>query len=374
MGEPPGGEGGGPAGPAWDVTGSEPGPRLGAASSGAGAGAEAHAAALAGLPGVRLAVVADPDGGRARALGVRHGVPAMDDPEAALARDDVTGGVHRRAEPRPRRAQARAAAERGVAVLVEKPLGRDAGEAQAVLDVCAARGVPLGIVLQNRFAPEAAALHAADPSGGLGRIVGATILVRDHRDAGYFQAGPWRRQRAASGGGVLRIQAIHMLDLLDWMLGPVAAVTASMATRAHPVDVEDVLSATLELPGGAPAALFATTAARVEFPARIEIFGTEGCAVLLEARANVRVWRGPAGPHPLAGIARLEGEMATRLDAPWPGGITADLHRLLLADFVASLREGRAPAVDGAAGLRIQRLIDAIYAAAASGRRTTIPG
>jgi predicted dehydrogenase len=66
--------------------------------------------------------------------------------------------------------------------------------------------------------------------------------------------------------------------------------------------------------------------------------------------------------------------MATRLDAPWPGGITADLHRLLLADFVASLREGRTPAVDGAGGLRIQRLIDAIYAAAASGSRTAIPG
>ena len=365
------------AGPATDAgrggMRTIPAPAVGFALLGAGAGAAAHADALTTLPGARLVVVADPDLARARALAERCGAAAAQDPLAALARDDVQAACivvpnHGHA------ALARAAAERGVAVLVEKPLGRDAGEAQAVLDVCAARGVPLGIVLQNRFAPEAAALHAAIRAGGLGRIVGATILVRDHRDAGYFQAGPWRRQRAASGGGVLRIQAIHMLDLLDWMLGPVAAVTASMATRAHPVDVEDVLSATLELPGGAPAALFATTAARVEFPARIEIFGTEGCAVLLEARASVRVWRGPAGPHPLAGIARLEGEMATRLDAPWPGGITADLHRLLLADFVASLREGRAPAVDGAAGLRIQRLIDAIYAAAASGSRTAIPG
>ena len=111
----------------------------------------------------------------------------------------------------------------------------------------------------------------------------------------------------------------------------------------------------------------------MEAPARIEIFGTEGSAVLLEARGTVRVWRGPAGPDSLGTIARLEAEMAARLDAPWPGGTTADLHRALLADFVASLRANRPPAVDGSAALRIQRLVDAIYAAAQSGIRTAIP-
>ena len=345
---------------------------IGFALLGAGAGATAHAEALSTLSGSRLVVVADPDLARARDLAGPHGADAVDDHRTALTREDIHAACI--VVPTCGHAElARGAAECGVAVLVEKPLGRDAIEAQAIVNTCAAHGVPLGIVLQNRFASEAVALRDAIRAGRLGRLVGATILVRDHRDAGYFQAGPWRRQRESSGGGALRIQAIHMLDLLDWMLGPVAAVTGCMATRSHPVDVEDVLSATLELPGGAPAALFATTAAAVEAPSRIEIFGTEGSAVLLEARGTVRVWRGPAGPDSLETIARLETEMAARLKAPWPGGTTADLHRALLTDFVASLRAHRAPAVDGGAALRIQRLVDAIYAAAQSGARTAIP-
>ena len=145
-----------------------------------------------------------------------------------------------------------------------------------------------------------------------------------------------------------------------------------MATRRHAVEVEDVVSASLELADGIPASLFATTAAPVESPTRIEIFGTEGWAVLLEARAAVRVWHGPPGPQALAAVAALDAEMAARLDRPWPDGTTPELHRTLLAAFVASLRAGRAPSPGGAAAVRIQRVLDAIYAAARTGARTSV--
>jgi len=339
---------------------------IGFALLGAGAGAALHAEALATLPGVRLAVVADPDVARARALAARHGVPALDDPHAALDREDVHAACvvapnHQHA------ALAAAAAARGVAVLVEKPLGRDAREARVVVDACAAGGVPLGLVLQNRFAPEAVTLRAVLREGRLGRIVGATLWVRDHRDARYFAAGPWRGTPGTSGGGVLRIQAIHLLDLLDWLLGPLAVVGARLDTRAHAVTVEDVLSATLALGDGAPAALFATTGAPIAFPARLDVLGTDGLAVLWEAAGAVRAWHGPPGPDARAAIAALEAAMAARLGRPWPEGITADLHRALLADFAASLRAGRPPTVDGRAALRIQGLIDAVYLAARAG-------
>ena len=64
--------------------------------------------------------------------------------------------------------------------------------------------------------------------------------------------------------------------------------------------------------------------------------------------------------------------MAARLAAPWPEGITPDLHRALLADFVTSLRERRPPTVGSTAAVRIQRQIDGIYAAAGSGLRTAV--
>jgi UDP-N-acetyl-2-amino-2-deoxyglucuronate dehydrogenase len=336
---------------------------LGFALLGAGAGAEAHADALARLPEARLVAVADPDLARARALAGRVGAAALDDPEAALACPGVEAACL--AVPNHLHAGlARAAAHRGLAVLVEKPLGRDLAEARAIVAACAEQRVPLGLVLQNRFAPEVRALRAELAAGRLGTLVGAAVLVRCERDARYFAAGPWRARRETAGGGVLLIQAIHMLDLLDWLAGPVAAGAAAAATRAHPVDVEDVLVATLELPGGAPASLLATTAARPECPARVELYGTAGSAVVLEARGVVRVWHGAAG---LPALAAVEAEMAARLAAPWPAGGAVELHRALLADFVASVRAGRPPAVDGSAALRLQALVESIYAAARLG-------
>ncbi len=340
---------------------------------GAGAGAAAHAEALTTLPEARLVAVVDPDLTRARRLAGPYGADASDAPEAALARDDVQA-VCIVAPNHTHAALARLAAARGAAVLVEKPVGRDADEAQGIVASCDAAGVPMGVVLQNRFAPEAIALRETIRAGGLGRLVGAVVLVRDHRDARYFAAGPWRGRRERAGGGALRIQAIHMVDLLEWLVGPVGSVAAAMATRHHAVEVEDVVSASLELLDGAPVSLFATTAAPVESPTRIEIFGTEGWAVLLEARAAIRVWHGRPGPEALAAVAALDAEMAARLDRPWPGGTTPELHRTLLAAFVTSLRAGQAPSPGATEAVRIQRLLDAIYAAARTGARTAVAG
>src|SRR5262245_5845183 len=100
---------------------------IGFALLGAGAGATAHAEATATLPEAGLVVVDDPGRERARALAARHGAAALDDPLAALAWGDVQAAI----VVVPNHAHgplARAAAERGIAVLVEKPLGRHAAE------------------------------------------------------------------------------------------------------------------------------------------------------------------------------------------------------------------------------------------------------
>jgi UDP-N-acetyl-2-amino-2-deoxyglucuronate dehydrogenase len=343
---------------------------VGFALLGAGAGAEAHAEALARVPGARLVVVADPELARARRLAERAGCDAVADPEEALGRPDVRAAC----VVAPNHLHAplvMAAARHGRAVLLEKPPARDLAEAVALVEACAGR-VPFGLVLQNRFAPEARALREAVRAGELGTPVTASVVVRCWRDDAYFRAGPWRGRRETAGGGALLVQAIHALDLLDWIAGPVVAAAARAGTRKHAVDVEDLLSAVLELASGATATLLATTAATPEFPARVELLGTQGSAVLLEARGAVRLWRGGAGPADLAGLAMLERELADHLAAPWPAGTSPELHRAVLADFVASLAEARRPAVDGEAALRLQGLVEAIYAAARTGQRVEV--
>ena len=100
---------------------------------GAGAGAAAHAEALTTLPGARLVAVVDPDLGRARSSPGRTAPTPATRRRPALARDDVQAACIV-APNHAHAALARAAAAHGVAVLVEKPVGRDAGEAQAIVD------------------------------------------------------------------------------------------------------------------------------------------------------------------------------------------------------------------------------------------------
>jgi predicted dehydrogenase len=344
---------------------------IGFALLGAGAGAAAHVEAFRGLAHARLLVVADPDLTRAERLAQGCGGRAVADPEAALE----VPGVRAACVVAPNHLHAplvTLAARRGRAVLLEKPPARDLTEAEALVEICARHGVPLGLVLQNRFAPEARELRQAVRAGALGRLVAATVVVRCCRDEAYFRAGRWRAERDGAGGGALLVQGIHVLDLLDWIAGPVVAATARADTRKHAVEVEDVLSAVLELRGGAAATLLVTTAASPEFPSRLELYGTRGSAVLLEARGTVRLWRSAGGAEDLHALAALDGAMAARLTAPWPAGTASHLHRAVLADFVESLRAGRAPAVDGAAALRLQRLTETIYRAARTGMRIEI--
>jgi predicted dehydrogenase len=343
---------------------------LGFALLGAGAGAAAHVQAFHGLARARLLVVADPDLARARRL-ARGGSRAVADPRAAL---DVPG-VQAACIVAPNHLHAplaALAARRGRAVLLEKPPARDLAEAEALVETCARHAVPLGLVLQNRFAAEARALREAVRARALGRLVAATVVVRCCRDGAYFRAGRWRARRERAGGGALLVQGIHTLDLLDWIAGPVVAAVGRADTRKHAVGVEDIVSAVLELRGGAAATLLVTTAASPEFPARLELYGTRGTAVLLEARGTVRVWRSDGAAEDLRALAALEADMAGRLTAPWPAGTTSDLHRAVLADFVDSVRRGRPPAVDGAAALRLQRLTETIYRAALTGKRIKV--
>jgi UDP-N-acetyl-2-amino-2-deoxyglucuronate dehydrogenase len=164
--------------------------------------------------------------------------------------------------------------EAGVHVLVEKPLAHNVSEAQLVVD--AARRHPhlkVGVCLQNRYNATAQAARQLLQSGELGAVHGGWASVVWRRPAAYYTAKPWRGQKRRSGGGVLINQAIHTLDLLQWLLGDVHEVSGH-AERLLPyldVDVEDTADVLLVHAGGARSMLFATVAGAVDSPVTLEI-------------------------------------------------------------------------------------------------------
>ena len=160
----------------------------------------------------------------------------------------------------------RAAARRGRHVLVEKAIAESVAAADEMIAACREAGVTLGGVFQNRFTPAGQALRQAVTGGSLGRVFLASVSVKVRRAPGYFSGAPWRARRREAGGGVLMIQAIHTLDLLQWVLGMPRRVFGRVATLVHNVEVEDVAVGLLELEGGGMAVLQATTAAVPEIP------------------------------------------------------------------------------------------------------------
>lgn len=251
----------------------------------------------------------------------------------------------------------------GVDLLVEKPLELDAGRAARLAETAARRGVRLGVVFQHRFRPAALRLKVAIDAGELGAPLSASASIRWWRDAGYF-AQPGRGMKARDGGGVLLTQAVHTLDLLLHLMGPVAGVAGMARTSPlRAIDTEDIAAAALRFESGAIGALDATTVAWPGFPERIEIAGTAGSAVLAAERLELHV-KGRGAPEILdRGLAGGGGADPMAFDhGP---------HRTLLTEMLDALDEGREPANAGVTGLPVQRLIEALLASAATGREVS---
>jgi predicted dehydrogenase len=328
---------------------------------GAGVAAEIHVGAMRTLPGVEVHAVADLVPERARALAARHGIPEVYDSGEALAARAPVDAVAVLTPHYLHLPYARAAAGAGRHVLVEKAIAHTVAAADELIEACRVRGVTLAGIFQNRFTPAAGRLREAVTGGSLGRVFLASVTVKEHRAPRYFLDSPWRGRTAEAGGGVLMIQAIHMIDLLLWVLGMPRRVVAHTRTALHAVEVEDVAAGLLELDGGVTATVQATTGAVPEQPPSLEIHGDRGTAAVSGS------W-GTLDFHLRAGAD--PGDRAT--PAPRPAGTAVEPYAAQIADFVAAVREGRPPLVDGAEARKALVVVDALYRSARSGGWVTV--
>lgn len=262
-----------------------------------------------------------------------------------------------------------AALEAGKHVVVEKPMDADLARAQRLADAAKRTGLTLAVVSQHRFDPATAAVADVLARGGIGTPVLVEASVPWWRSQAYYDADAWRGTWDGDGGGALINQAIHTVDLMLALAGPVTRVQATAATRAHTIDVEDVVSAALTFAGGAVGTLSASTAVRPGAPARLALHGDggtvvlEGDAVVLDVRADGT--RG-AETAPTADARQVAGD-GSRAVVPDPAQ-WGRAHEAQLADVVAAVRTGRAPVVGAAEGLRALALVDAVYRSARTGR------
>lgn len=250
------------------------------------------------------------------------------------------------------------AARAGKHVLLEKPVDVTAARAAAIVESCERAGMRLAIVFQHRFRPAALELARIVREGKLGKLLSASASIRWWRSPEYFaQLG--RGTMARDGGGVLLTQAIHTLDLLLHLVGPVQEVMAYVDTSPlRAIDTEDIVAGSVRYANGATGVIDATTVTFPGYPERIEIAGTAGSAVLEVETLTVNYMNGER--------VRLDGAAAGGGGAD-PMAFSHEHHRRVLAEFLDSIDERREPSNSGRSALHVQRLIDALLASAKRG-------
>ncbi|BAS07133.1 inositol 2-dehydrogenase [Arthrobacter sp. Hiyo4] len=164
---------------------------LKAAVIGCGDVSAVHFEAIAKLDGARLAGVCDSDPGRLAAAVAAYGVPGFPD-HLSLIEAVGPDVVHITTPHNMHATIAVDCLERGVNVIVEKPLAHTLKEGRRLVAAAEGSDAKIAVCFQNRYNATSQAMHALLSSGELGAVVGASATVLWHRDADYYLSRPWR--------------------------------------------------------------------------------------------------------------------------------------------------------------------------------------
>jgi predicted dehydrogenase len=278
----------------------------------------------------------------------RHQVPRWYDDADALINDPEVDAVYVATPPDSHRHYAVRVAQAGKPVYVEKPMARTAAECAAMVAACDAAGVGLFVAYYRRAMPRFARIKELLDSGQIGEL--RSVLVRNERPAQLETEGRggWRVEPEVSGGGHFVDLGSHILDVLDWLLGPITAASGSATNRGGHYRAEDLVTAALSFGDG-------TDGVGVEgvgvwnydsfrFLDQIEISGTAGSlrfSCFGEEPIQLRTARGEE-----------------EIIAPYPATVQLPLIQSVVDELTG---HGKSPS-NGLSAMRTARVIDGLLA------------
>ncbi len=245
-------------------------------------------------------------------------------------------------------------AREGKHVQMEKPMATNPETAHTMLQAAREANVVLGVVSQHRFDESVQFLKRAILAGRLGRILEADAYVKWYRTQEYYSRavkGSWQTE----GGGALINQAIHQVDLLLWLAGPIQSVYGQWQIGAiHKMESEDIVNAVFQYDSGATGVIQSATAFEPGYPERLEIHGTRGTAIITGDKMTTWDVRDDSGEEPPLSRALASG-------ASDPMAISLASFERQFQDFGEAIRCCRAPLVTGEEGYRALEVVSSIY-------------
>lgn len=241
-----------------------------------------------------------------------------------------------------------------------------------MIQECEKQHVKLSVISQHRFDPSTIKVKEAINEGKLGSLFMGHASISWYRTQSYYDSGNWRGTWELDGGGVLMNQGIHTIDLLQHLMGPIESVYALTSTFAHHrIEVEDTAVAAVKFKNGGLGTISGTTSAYPGLSARLEVFGTNGSAVIADDILTAFYLKGAYESEEHYGskainLAETKPFKQTS-GACDPAAIQGKAHGLQIQDMIFAIREKREPLVNGYEGIKPLTIILAIYESAEKG-------
>jgi UDP-N-acetyl-2-amino-2-deoxyglucuronate dehydrogenase len=348
----------------WDKGGSKEMKIWNFGIVGAGLIADFHARAILSLDNARLIGICGIDRKKVIGLSQKYNCKAYSECKELLNSSEIDivtiatpSGAHM--EP------AIDAARHGKHVICEKPLEISLERIDMMIEAHEKAGTKLGGIFNYRFHDSLKYVKSAIDSGRFGRITCASVYVPWWRSEAYY-TGSWHGTKKLDGGGALMNQAIHMVDILQFLMGPVESLQAYTATLAHKIEVEDTATCILRFRSGALGMIYGTTAS---FPGqfrRLEITGTGGTVVQVEN--SFKVWQFNDQSDEDNEIASKYGQIEGGGGVSDPAAIQYEPHARNISAFLNSVEEGKQFEIEGKEARKAVEIILGIYRSASEGR------
>ena len=327
---------------------------------GAGLIADFHARAIESLPNASLKGICGTNAGKVSKLSEKYRCRAFSGYNEMLQSPDIDivtiatpSGAH--LEP------AIMAAKQGKHVLCEKPLEISLERIDMMIAAHEKAGTFLGGIFNYRFHDTVQYVKEAVESGRFGTITCASVFVPWWRPESYY-TGSWHGTLKLDGGGAMINQSIHMVDILQYLMGPVESLQAYTATLAHNIEAEDTAVSILRFRSGSLGMIYGTTAS---FPGqfrRLEITGTRG--TIIQVENCFRVWHFDEQLEADKEIIKRFGTIEGGGGVSDPAAIPFEPHARNIAAFIESVESGSRFEVSGSEARKAVEIILSIYESA----------
>jgi UDP-N-acetyl-2-amino-2-deoxyglucuronate dehydrogenase len=226
----------------------------------------------------------------------------------------------------------------GKHVLVEKPPALELKQVDEMVALAKKKNLKLGCVVQCRSRAGIQAMKKAVDAGRFGKVHWVSGYMKWFRATTYYKSDAWRSVKRY-GSGVTVNQAIHYIDLLQYLGGPVKRIDARMTNLDHPeIPLEDSLMARLEYASGAQGGFEASTSLWPGLEPRTEVLGRDGMAVIVGEA--IEFWKFKEEKPEDADVRKL-GSAAQAAGATGAAAFGHHDHTRLIQDMVDALNVDR---------------------------------